>query len=477
MSRPNVVWITLDSVRADHTTMAGYERETTPSLARLADDERGAYFENCLSHGRYTAVSSASILTGVYPSRHRVGYDGPAIPAELRTVPERFREAGYRTGLVSDNPFVSEATGLDRGFDSATCLVPASLAGLPSTLLKTVGPAALAKYVLGIRRHSVGLQPDLKRHSRTYLINVVAKRWLASVSGEEPFFLYVHNNDPHRPYYPALPSRDAFTADIAFSSSEAAAFSMRVHESLMRLIAEGCSLTGDEWEALLAMYDAEISHADAGVGELVQFIDDGGFGETLVVVTADHGEFFGEHGLLGHKFVLDDAVLNVPLVVRGIDTDGDGLVQHSDVIRTLLECAGGETDGIHGVDIRHETREFAIAQDHRLSPEQLLEHDPTADISRYPSDERSVIHDGRFKLRLGEDGRVLYRLPDETTDVSASHADVANDMEATLREWLAAEGQPAGEVTRGKFTDSMRRHLADLGYVDDELPDSDGGGR
>lgn len=477
MSRPNVVWITLDSVRADHTTMDGYERETTPELARLAADERGVYFGDCLSHGRYTAVSSASILTGAYPSRHRVGYDGPAIPAELRTVPERFREAGYRTGLISDNPFVSEATGLDRGFDSAACLVPSSLAALPSTLLRTVGPAALARYLLGIRRHSVGLQPDLQRHSRTYLINEVAKRWLTSVSGEESFFLYVHNNDPHRPYYPALPSRNAFTTDIAFSPKTAAAFSMQVHESLMQRIAEGCSLTEDEWDALIAMYDGEISHADAGVGELVRFVENGRFGETVFVVTADHGEFFGEHGLLGHKFVLDDAVLNVPLVVRGIDVDGEGLVQHSDVMRTLLECAGADADGVHGVDIRHETREFAIAQDHSLSPERLLEHDPTVDISRYPSDERTVIHDGQFKLVLGESRRALYRLPDETTDVSSSSPDVADGMETTLQEWLAAKGQPEGEVSRGNFTDSVRRHLADLGYVDEELPDSGEGGR
>lgn len=471
MSYPNIVWITLDSVRADHTIMGGYERDTTPALQSLANDEEGTYFDQCLSHGRYTMVSSASILTGTYPTHHRAGYEVQAIPSSLRTIAERFRTASYHTALLSDNMFVSSATGLNRGFDQSSCIVPSTLLGLPSKLLKTIGPTAIAKYLLGLRRHSVGFTTDLTRHSRTYLINSVAKSWLSSFEDKEPFFLYIHNDEPHRPYYPPLPYRDEFTDDIALSPSEAAEVSLRIHENLVKIIAEGCNLSEQDWEALLAMYDAQIRYADEGVRELVEFIRNGPFGETVFVITADHGEFFGEYGLLSHKFALHDAVLNVPLVTHGLDVDVQSPVQHVDVMATLLETAGANTEGVQGVDLRNEEREYAIAQDHSLSTDEILAHNPSADVSHYPTSARSIIHDGKYKLRLDGNGRRLYQLPDEMTDVSSRYPEVADELERQLTDWLDKEGQSSERKVQSKFSDKQRQHLADLGYLDEELPD------
>jgi len=471
MDHPNVVWITLDSVRADHTTMGGYSRDTTPALQRLADEEEGSYFGQCLSHGRYTMVSSASMLTGTYPSHHRAGYESQAIPSSLRTVGERLRAASYHTGLLSDNLFLSSATGLDRGFDRSACLVPSTLRSLPSKLLKTVGPTTALNYLLGLTRHSAGFTTDLTQHSRTYLINAVARDWLSSFANEEPFFLYVHNDQTHRPYSPPLPYRDEFTDDIELSPSDAAEVSLRIHETLLETIADGCDLTDQEWDALLAMYDAGIRYADEGIRALIEFIRDGPFGETVFVITADHGEFFGEIGLLGHKFALHDAVLNVPLVTHGLDVDTQGPVQHVDVMTTLLEMAGADTDGMQGVDLRSTEREYAIAQDHSLSTDEILAHNPDADVSHFPTDARSVIHDGEYKLRVEENSRGLYQLPDEATDVSSRCPDVADELERQLTEWLETTGQPADGDAQDEFSDDQKQHLADLGYLDEDLPD------
>ncbi len=472
MDLPNVVWITLDSVRADHTTMGGYERDTTPVLQHLANDDEGTYFKQCISHGRYTMVSTASILTGTYPSYHQAGYTDQAIPSALPTIAERFKNQSYYTALLSDNAFVSDATGLDRGFDRSTCIIPSTLLDLPSTLLKTVGPFTLAKYLFGLNHHSVGFTTDMRKHSRTYLVNAVAKNWLSSLENREPFFLYIHNDEPHRPYCPPLPYRDTFTDDIALAPSEAADFSMYVHENLMEIVANGCELGNEEWDALRAMYDAEIRYSDEKIKDLVEFIRRGSFGETIFVITADHGEYFGEHGLLGHKYRLDDAVLNVPLITHGLDVHDKGSpIQHTDVMATLLERVNADTDGIQGIDLRYNQREYAIAQDHALSTDELLKYNPDLDITHYPTDERSVLHDGKYKLHLDEKGETLYQLPDEATDVSSQFPHVAKNLKRELTDWLETEGQPFSKEAESAFSSEMRQHLADLGYVDDELPD------
>ena len=115
--RPNVIWLTIESTRTDHTTVGGAATDTTPNLARIADADRGRVVPGCVAHGVWTLPSSASILTGTYPTHHGAGITGEAIPEQLPTVAERLREAGYHTRCLSPNSHLSSATGLDRGFD------------------------------------------------------------------------------------------------------------------------------------------------------------------------------------------------------------------------------------------------------------------------------------------------------------------------------------------------------------------------
>jgi len=117
MTPPNVCWITLDSVRSDHTTLDGYERETTPTLARLAAEDDGYGFPDCFAHSKDTQQSSGALLTGYLPTATTLGVEGNHLPEEVRTVAERFRDAGYATACLSRNSYVSSETGLDRGFD------------------------------------------------------------------------------------------------------------------------------------------------------------------------------------------------------------------------------------------------------------------------------------------------------------------------------------------------------------------------
>jgi uncharacterized sulfatase len=464
--RPNVVWLTLESTRADHTSVCGYDRATTPHLERIADAPDGDSYGNCFAHGVWTLPSSASLLTGTCPSHHTVGMGGEALPEGVRTVPERFRELGYRTACLSTNPHLSEASGLDRGFDRMEWLTR-------STLFDVAGPWTLLKYAANVRRHSAGLTTDTAKHSTGYVVTDVLERWTSELAaGDEPYFLYGHYGDPHHAYYPPGAYQDRFADGIELSVEEALDLAERHHEDLNELIAEGCPFTDAEWEALLAMYDAEIAYTDALVGRLFDHVRSLP-GETVVVITADHGELFGEGGMLAHKVVVDDAVTNVPMVVHGLEAltgyEGD-LLQHADVAETLLAALGGDTAGIQGIDVRREERDHCIlqrgAERYRRNVEQFRELDATFDADGYLDGDLSAIRTTEFRYERGADGEALLALPDEETDVSAEHPEVADRLRSRLVDWLETEGRSVAEGrTEGEFTDEMRDQLADLGYI------------
>ncbi len=460
---PNFVWITLDSVRYDHTTPSDYSRDTTPTLQALADRSDGTSFSSCFSHARSSHASVPSILSGTYPSRHRTYFGNQRqFPEELPLVPELLGQVGYHTVGVSNNAYASSLTGVDRGFDSFTLL-----GSSPREILTSAGPANLLKYLLQIRRHSVGISTDMHAHSGGYLLTEIARKELNAAS--EPVFLYLHYNEPHRAYYPPLPYRDQYTDEIAMGPDEAASVALETHHNLLDIVANGCNLSTEEQEALIAMYDSEIRYTDSLVERLLTTIRES-LGETIVVVTADHGELFGEDDMLAHKYSLHNAVLHVPMVIAGIDgLEDTGLVQHSDVMRTLLEVAGAPTESIQGVDLREDRRDYAISQSGTSDLSPLLEINPDYDRSKFYTGECSVIQDSTYKYIQRSDDPRLYELPNEAQNLIDTAETQATEMDNQLSTWLETEGQAAGTGKEAEADEQMRQRLADLGYLDHEI--------
>lgn len=456
---PNIVWITLDSVRLDHTSVGGYDRDTTPVLSSLASESAGRSFSSCFTHSTWTLASSASILTGLYPSRHQVGYGGGNfLNNEIPTVAERLSDAGYRTACVSRNSYLSEATGLDRGFDRFTCISA-------SSMLKAVGVRTALKFLANIRRHSSGLNADTATHATPFLVNDVAKRWVNDLSAApSPYFLYLHYNEPHRPYFPPLPYLDRYTDDIEMSPEEAAEFSMHVHYNAEEYIANGLDFSDEEWNALKAMYDAEIAYTDEMVGRLVDHVRDRD-DDTIVVVTSDHGQAFGERGMLTHMYILHDCLIRVPMVTWGLDIDADGrLVQQSDVMRTILERVGVDTEGIQGVTLDDGDREFVVAQRKERSLEPIWGFNP-AFGDWLTESAQSCLRTTEYKYELSEaDESALYRIPDDEANVIDEEPEIATDLDEQLREWLATEGTPFGSEVTTEYDERMVKQLRDLGY-------------
>lgn len=441
--------------------MAEYNRNTTPELKRIASSEYGEDFSNCIAHSISTLPSSASILTGTYPSHHTVGVDGSFLPSSLQTVPELFDQIGYHTACLSRNGHISSGSGLDRGFNQFKWLAS-------STLHQAVSPLVLAKYILNLHRHSAGLAFDTAKHATPFLINETAKQWLSSFTGKrEPFFLYLHYNEPHRPYFPPLPYQSKYTDEIAASTEEAAKISMEVHRSLYERVAKG-DVTDHEREALIAMYDAEIAYTDLMVGQLFEFIQSLDLAETVIVITADHGELFGEHGLFSHKLVLDDALVNVPLVVHGADfgAPDDALVQHADVMETLLARAGEDTIQLQGINLDETKRHHTVVQRAPANFDPFLEHNPDFNVGKFHTPLLTAIRTNHFKYQRSDDGAQLFELPDENTNISDYYPNVTSQLAETLTSFMETDGRPVGAAPDAQFTDPVRRQLRDLGYVD-----------
>ena len=171
--RPNILFIVLDSVRYDRTTVGGHHRDTTPHLQRIADQADGLSFETAIAHAKHTSKSSASILTGKFPAEHRFGYESNTLDPAIATVPEAFRDAGYATVGVTNNGLVTEEKGPARGFEDFT-LLPKR----PIEILQTVGLGPTLRFILNIRRHSAGFQRDIHRHSGAYLTTSIVKNRL-----------------------------------------------------------------------------------------------------------------------------------------------------------------------------------------------------------------------------------------------------------------------------------------------------------
>jgi uncharacterized sulfatase len=387
------------------------------------------------------------------------GFEG-SLPEDMTTVAELLSEEGYKTGCISRN--ANASMGIDRGFDMFKWVSK-------STFLSAVDNRTLIKYFANIRKHAGGFTTDTTKHATPYVVTDMAKRWISKTSDEEnPIFMYLHYNEPHRPFYPPLRYLDKFTQDIEMETREAAELAVEVHENIHQIIADDCDLSEEEWQALRAMYDAEIAYTDECIGDLFDHVQSTLDGETIIILTADHGELFGEQGMMSHIKVLDDAVTRVPLVVHGLgdlEEYQDKLVQHADIMEAVVDMAGGSTEQFHGVDIREEERDYVVMQTCPDDMSWATEKNPGFDTSRYHTDMLTALRTKEFKLQKSEEGVDLFKLPDEGKDVSKQYPEVAENLEKKLDSWMEEYGQRFGESGDGELSDAMRSQLKDLGYV------------
>ncbi|WP_417935971.1 sulfatase-like hydrolase/transferase [Haloarcula saliterrae] len=203
--RPNILWITLESVRADHTSMYGYSRNTTPNIQSETSRSDATVFSTPVSQSMWTPASTASMLTGTYLSTHRLGQDGKAqkkLRQELDTFPQLLHQSGYETVLFTPNSYISSSTGLDRGFATVDDLSVSKESFLQR------GSAVKENWACAMERIRELDTIDLQRlkddvaHNPTATIPRRFKSWNKRERDESPFFAYAHIDSPHHPYRP-----------------------------------------------------------------------------------------------------------------------------------------------------------------------------------------------------------------------------------------------------------------------------------
>ncbi|SIR76488.1 Arylsulfatase A [Haladaptatus litoreus] len=465
MSQRDIIWLTLESIRWDHTSLSDHCRDTTPQLKRIVNSSDACSFNNCHSHGIWTRSSSASILTGMAPSRHGVGIDRQRLPEEVETIPEKLRQLGYRTAGVSSNVQISPETSA-RGFDNFHYLSA-------DTILENVPYDILLKYGLNLWRHSVGLNTNTKAHSLGYIERALSKREITKTKEDDrPLFLYTHIGDSHHPYYPPNPWQKEFESDLTLPLDEALNISMDMSNNILDRVANGINYTDDELYSLEVLYDSHIKYVDHLVGDIVSFAKRQ-LDNPIIVITADHGELFGEQNLLGHRLTINSALTNVPLVLIGcnnresISKNSDSLLQHADAMQTVLDSIDVSENLEIGQNIGNEHRKFVVSQlgiDHQKSNLKKVKNISPEFESPYPPETVTMLKSKTHTLFSSES---CSKIIDSTTRESVNEDEIIDKYESQLEEWLSKFGEPISDSEEEEFSTEVKQRLQKLGYVAD----------
>ncbi len=325
---PNLLWIVLDTVRADHMSVYGYNRPTTPRLAEWA--QNGITFDMARSAAAWTLPSHVTMFTGLWPSQHGAGVDQPYF-GSAPTLAEHLRARGYATaGFVANVRMCNRSYGVGRGFDTYVDYPWNEEVSLKAAM----NSSALGVSVLEVGRRL--LLPvfnhypfDFRRPSRT--ITDEGRLWLDDVSrrnGEpklgsrRPFFLFLNLMDAHCPYLPSPDASRKFSIGTVTTKEEA------MPKCGWHALQEWAAAAADddrprrqrELEAVTRrlgdLYDDCLLGMDQELGRFLGSLrDDGLLTNTWVVITADHGEHFGEHSQFGHGSSLYNELTHVPLIL------------------------------------------------------------------------------------------------------------------------------------------------------------------
>jgi arylsulfatase A-like enzyme len=421
---PDVFLISMDTTRADHMSTYGYERETSPHLSALAAD--GLSFTQARSPAQWTVPGHASMLTGMYPSRHGAHYvggwtSGPAIYGRRRVFPlgddkttlaEVLHDRGWATGA-----FVANFANLFRGFGMAQGFQ--HYEDNPGLLLRP------APHVVGFaQQYAPAFMKKPFRSAQE--ISEAALAWLDQVPAGRPAFVFMNYLEPH--HWLAAAPYDVWARDLPHAA--------RLARKGLFTHAIPANLSKEERDFVTANYDGQILAMDAALGEFVAELKRRGrYENALIVVTADHGELLGEHDIVGHGGrMMYEGLLRIPLVVKMPGADRpkaviDNPVQLVDVLPTVLQSIGAPVPaGVQGSPLQQVARN-SIAEEH-INPEFVSFYGDVYNRAL------RVIYDGPYKLITTSRGeRVLFDLvtdPTESKDLAARETQRTARMEEEL---------------------------------------------
>lgn len=465
---PNILLVSFDTVRADRLSMYGGPNDTTPNLARLADE--GVVFERAFSQGNESAYSHATLFTGRYPSEIAAPvYETYAVPEDAEMLPEILKIYGYRTAGFIAGGHVSEGFGFAQGYDQFSSEV--GFASFYDTAPKAVD-------------------------------------WLAEQDGDAPWFVFLHSYDAHRPYTKPGGWNHLFTSTPGTTVAEQLSALSNLSELVVdghyfpeieptyfrhpsgemildpstydrtraRLKdTDGITVTDVDREHIQDHYDGSIAYADLLLGEFLAKAEDmGALDNTVVIVLSDHGEDLLDHGYMNHRTGLFESCIHVPTIISGpgfsSGTRVSGMIDARDIASTVLALAGATPpSGLTGRDLR------AVAVGSapplaavfsegvmdmvsvRTETHKLVYHHAPLAVAGYADTLASAPLDAEhfslFDLRTD---------PSEKVDVVATQPDVAKALRDQLVAWRRGLRSGTYELPQEQvdpaMADQMRKH-------------------
>ena len=459
--RPNIILLVLDCVRFDGLHIFGNARSVTPHLDQLAENSRR--YINARSAAIWTLPSHTSMFTGLHPRQHGVNVETRWLDESIPTMAETLNRAGYQTAAFSTNAWVGPDFGLDRGFEHFSALW---------RIVPSMGKVRFTWWEKALRK---GLL-ERKDKGAAKLNKYVRKWWQKERDHDRPFFMFGLYLDAHLPYRPPKGYAERLLDKEALQRARAA------NQDAWAYMADEVSMTPEDFAGLRALYDAEIAYVDDTIGDLMAFLDSvGALENTMIVVTSDHGENIGDHGLMDHQYCVCDSLARVPFIVHYPEAFAPGddatPVQHTDLLPTFLDLAQASpalplpghsllsTPQSEIPNPQFQITQYTAAHRHRFA-----RRHPNFDMASkgYDRTYDAITRDG-FKLIRSNQGDVwLYDLsndPDELVNVADAHPDRVQALSAELDAWLTAHPPLADAGAAPELDEELQKHLRGLGYL------------
>lgn len=457
MSRPNVILLTIDTLRADRLGCYGYDRPITPNLDRLA--AKGIRFSQAISGGSWTQAAFPVILTSTYASMYG-GCLGP-LSSERPSPVEMLARHGYKTAGFSNSPLLSQAYGYHRGFDHFIELEPDET---DHSLRHIKGGQYLLRNPL--IHYISNLAGKRMRPARLYVcaaeVNQAVYQWVENV--QEPFFVWAHYMDVHWPYH--------LEEDLTHPRDIAQAWRDIAH--LHQVNWQGESISPTQQNHYMTLYDQAVQYTDNQIGRLLDWLNNSRFAEnTIIIVVADHGEEFLERNHWGHvETNLYDEILKVPLIIRLPGQVEGKVIQRQvrtlDIMPTVLSlCSCPLPDGVEGSSL------VPLWSGNESQYEGMIS------ISERWRDEGDISHiialrTQSFKYIWNDrkpDQPALYNLqadPEEKQNVIALYPARAAEFQSVVDQHLqrVAQTRPTNDVSKPGLDKEMINRLRGLGYLD-----------
>ncbi len=465
---PNIIFIVIDSARYDHFSTYGYPKPTTPFIDSISQDL--VIYENANAPAAWTRPAMSSIFTSLYPEQY--GFSEGNYPQTTPLLTEILKANGYMVFMLSNNAYMSPLSGFDRGCDRFYFVRSGKLPrGLDMGIRLRFAPLLLRQRFDRYTSHKI--LPEM--------LNAQALRIIRSLgSSKQPFFIYIHH-DAHHPY---LSKRDILRKFLEGVSEE----EIRQVEAVQRsgnmywFNRESLSTRQRQryYTILRAMHDASIYKNDCLIHDLFRELSQAGlYDSSMIIITADHGEFLGERDMISHGLYLYEESVRVPLLVKYpremklVGRSGK-LVTTIDLAPTILDLVGRDIRGYipeaQGRSLLEtEQHKFVVCQRRNFTkgidfwkkqyPDHNFEKYDYGNLICFKSDKTKFVWSSRARHALFD----ISIDPNEEKNIYDPdlHAEYLMLAEKWIREVPKVESALPGD-----FDEDIKRHLRGLGYIE-----------